>query len=231
MGERAGIAVPGAASVRCRHPLGAALRCAGLVSQGADPTEPRDALCKDATVSDAQPHSLSPAPLPRATGRSPGIRKQLPEKEIFWTCPQQEMLKEGNDASTRMDGEVLECCSWTPPAPARSSLSLSPCKHLKHPPAMEQNPTSLLAVSRQGKQKSRRGAGSQDGTWGSLSFSSPSEHFGVSSLFLLSHLLSSNDSCFDPRIEHNFCLTLEGTVWAFEIHCTSTSWCKMPFTL
>lgn len=126
---------------------------------------------------------------------------------------------------------MMQAPGWMEKCWSASSLSLSPCKHLKHPPAMEQNPTSLLAVSRQGKQKSRRGAGSQDGTWGSLSFSSPSEHFGVSSLFLLSHLLSSNDSCFDPRIEHNFCLTLEGTVWAFEIHCTSTSWCKMPFTL
>ena len=32
-------------------------------------------------------------------------------------------------------------------------------------------------------------------------------------------------------IQHNFLLTQEGTVWAFEIHGTSTSWWKLLFTL
>lgn len=133
----------------------------------------------------------------------------------------------------RAPGRMEKCWSAAagPTAPASPLCPCPPCKHLKHPPAMEQNPTALLAVSQQRKQTSRRGAGSQDGTWGSLSFSSPSEHFGVSCLFLLSPLLNSNDACFDPCIEHNFCLMLEGTGWAFEIHCTSTSWNKMPFTL
>lgn len=136
------------------------------------------------------------------------------------------MRKEGRDASTRMDGEVLECCSWTPQPQPLLSVPVPPAS------------TSSIHLQRRKTPQPREKTDVPEGCWVT------GWHVGVPQLFipirafwsfvpffLLSPLLDSNDACFDPCIEHNFCLMLEGTGWAFEIHCTSTSWYKMPFTL